>query len=85
MVWCLLTKVKIELPHEGRLGVSGKRLSLDFSSGHDLEFCEFEPHIVLCADSTELAGDSVCLSLSLRINKRKKKRELSYDSAMLYF
>ena len=58
---------------------SGKRLSLDFISGHDLEVCEFEPHMVLCADSMAPAGDSVSPSLcpspllshslSLRISK----------------
>ena len=31
---------------------SVKRLS-DFSSGHDLKVPEFEPHIGLCADSSE--------------------------------
>ena len=35
---------------------------LDFSSGHDLIVCEIEPHTGLCADSTEPAWDSLCLS-----------------------
>ena len=40
---------------ENILGLSGwlSRLNIDFSSGHDLEVCEFEPHIGLCADSSE--------------------------------
>ena len=32
---------------------SVKRLTLDFSLGHDRTVCEFEPHIGLCADSAE--------------------------------
>ena len=42
-----------------------KRLTLDFSLGHDLTVCGFEPHIWLCADSAEPAWDSLSLSLSL--------------------
>ena len=38
--------------------------SLDFSSGHILMVREFEPHVGLCADSTESAGGSVSPSLS---------------------
>ena len=43
----------------------GKRLTLDFSSGHDLTVCEFESHIRLCADSVESAWVSLSLPLSL--------------------
>ena len=42
-----------------------KRLTLDFSSDHDLEVCDFEPHVGLCAGSVELAWDSLSLLLSL--------------------
>ena len=40
-----------------------KRLTLDFSSGHDLMVCEIEPPIG--ADSVEPAWDSLSLRLSL--------------------
>ena len=57
-----------------------------FGSGHDLMVCEFEPHVGLCADSSELepASDSVspslsappllmlCLSLSLSLSLFQK-------------
>ena len=34
--------------------------TLDFrGSGHDLTVCEVEPHVRLCADSAELAWDSL--------------------------
>ena len=32
---------------------SVKHLTPDFGSGHDLTVCEFEPHVGLCADSTQ--------------------------------
>ena len=35
-----------------------------FGSGHDLEVCEFEPHIGLCANSTEPAWEALSLSFS---------------------
>ena len=41
-----------------------KRLTLDFSSGHDLTVCETEPRVGLCNDSTEPAWDSLSPSLS---------------------
>ena len=52
----------------GRLvAQSVKRLTLDFSSGHDLTISEFEPCVGLCADSAEPAWDSLsppcCLPL----------------------
>ena len=63
-----------------------KRPTLDFSSGHDLTIRELEPHIQLCADSTEPAWDSLlsappllalCLSLSLsEINKHEKIKNI---------
>ena len=37
----------------------------NFSLGHDLAVCEFEPHVGLCADSSEPAWDFVSPSLSL--------------------
>ena len=43
-----------------------KHLTLDFSSGHDLMVCEFEPYIRLCTSSIEPAWNSLSpLSLSL--------------------
>ena len=42
-----------------------KLLTLDFSSGHDLMICEFEPCIRLCTDNVEPAWDSLSLSLPL--------------------
>ena len=68
---------------------SVKRLTLDFRSGHDLTVREFEPHVRLPADSTstEPAGDSLSpslsspppLSLSLKINKLKKRLTLKHE------
>ena len=64
----------------GRLGGSLGRAS-DFSSGHDLAVCGFEPRVGLCADSSEPgACFGFCLLLSLphptcalsKINKCKK-------------
>ena len=64
---------------------SVERLTLDFGSGHDLTFCEFEPCIGLCTDSVEPACDSLSPSLSLslslslplppQINKNNLKRK----------
>ena len=66
----------------------GKRPTLGFGSGHDLTVHEFEPHLGLCADSVGSAWDSLSpslslplpclrmLSLSLKINKFKKKGSL---------
>ena len=61
-----------------------KHPTLNFSSGHDLRVCGFEPRIGLCADSAEPAWDSLSLplslplpcllSLSLKIHTLKKKR-----------
>ena len=42
-----------------------KRLPLDFGSGHDLTVRGFEPHVRLCADSSEPAWDSLSPSLCL--------------------
>ena len=43
---------------------SVERPALDFSSGHDLRVCEFEPRVGLCVDGVEAAWDSLSLSLS---------------------
>ena len=66
---------------------SVKRLTLDFSSGHDLRVREFEPHTGLCADSGEPAWDSLSppfsvpplltSCLSKQINKLLKKKKKS--------
>ena len=57
---------------EGRLGGSVSRAAdfgsgRDLRAGHDLKACEFEPHVGLCADSSDpgAASDSVSPSLSL--------------------
>ena len=47
---------------------SVERLTLDFSSGHDLTVCEFKPHVRLCADSTGPVCDSLPPSLSLSLS-----------------
>ena len=55
---------------------SFERLTLGFSSGHDLTVHEFKPRIGLCTDSVEPAWDSLSLPLPppplLKINKLKK-------------
>ena len=52
---------------EGRLGGS-VGWAADFGSGHDLVFREFEPHVRLCADSSEPgACFRFCVSLSLTL------------------
>ena len=43
--------------------------------GHDLLVCEIEPQVRLCADSIQLAWDSVSLSLSLKLKTNKLKKE----------
>ena len=48
-----------------RVAQSVKPLTLDFSSGHDLTDCEFEPCKGLRADSVDPAWDSLSPSLSL--------------------
>ena len=51
----------------GRLGGSVGWTS-DFGSGHDLAVREFEPHVGLCADSSEPgACFRFCVSLSLTL------------------
>ena len=42
---------------------SGKRLTLDFGSGHDPTAHKIKPHVGLCADSAEPAWDSFSPSL----------------------
>ena len=59
---------KDTLKNTVNLGVLGwlKQLSADFHSGHDLTVLEFEPHIGLCADSSEPEYCfRSCVSLSL--------------------
>ena len=58
--------------HEPRIAFRGawvaqlvKSLSLDFDLGHDLMVHEIKPLVTLCADSSEPAWDSLCLSVSL--------------------
>ena len=46
----------------GRLGGSIGEAS-DFGSGHDLTVCEFEPHVGLCAHSSE--PEKACFRISL--------------------
>ena len=43
----------------------GERLTLGFSSGHDLTICEFELHLEPCAVRVEPVWDSLSLSLPL--------------------
>ena len=43
---------------------SVKHPTLDFGSGHDLTFGEFEPRFGLCVDSIETAWDFLAPSLS---------------------
>ena len=81
----LLFSVKIPCFRGTWAAQSIKRLTLGFGSGHDLAVCEFEPHVGLCADSSEpgacfgfRASLSLCPSpahaLSLSINKNFKKQ-----------
>ena len=44
---------------------SVKHPTLGFDSGHDLMFCELEPHVGLCVASMEAAWDSISVSSSL--------------------
>ena len=58
-------EIKIEVHQVGSLSGTVGWVS-DFGSGHDLMACEFEPHVRLCADSSELgACFRFCVSLSL--------------------
>ena len=59
-------------PHRGAWAAqSVKRLTLDFSSGHDLTVCDREPRVGLCADSAEPPWDSLSPSLSLPLLRSK--------------
>ena len=52
----------------------------DFGSGHDLKACEFEPRIVLCADSSEPgACFRFCVSLSLCPHPPTRTLSLSFS------
>ena len=55
-----------------------KRLTLGFSSEHDLPVREFKPRVRLHADRAEPAGDS--LSLSQNKNKLKEKEKDAHNS-----
>ena len=74
--WTFLECKEVGYVRDTLVAQSVKRLTLDFCSGHDLTVRGFEPHIELCADSTEPAWDSFSLSLSLSkyVNKHLKKR-----------
>ena len=63
--WMLTQDNSFKLPMQGPLGGSAGEAS-NCGSGHDLIAREFEPHIGLCADSSEpeSALDSVSLSCS---------------------
>ena len=56
----------MKIPYvQGRLGGSVGWVT-DFSSGHDLAVCGFEPRVGLCADTSEPGGCfKFCLPLSL--------------------
>ena len=58
---------------------SVKCQTVDLGSGCDLTVCVVEPQIGLHADSEEPAWDS--LSLSVKINKLKKKRSKKSHSS----
>ena len=47
----------------------GERPTLNFRSSRDLTVREFKLHVGLCANSEELAWDSLSLSLSLSLSK----------------
>ena len=65
------------------------RPTLDFSSGHDLRVCGFEPYIGLRPGSAEPAWDSICpsrarsLSLSLKIDKLKNIMNVDNKSVLI--
>ena len=93
IIQCIRTKCSLSweckdgstLENQSMCGVSVvqsvKYLTLDLGSGHAPTVCEFEPHIGLCADSTEPVWDSAshslcpspacALSLPLKLNKLK--------------
>ena len=52
---------------------SVEHLTPDFSSGHDLVLCGFEPRIRLCSDRVELAWDSLSLPLFLPLSPAHMK------------
>ena len=64
-----------------------KHPTLDFGSDHDLMVCGIELHVRLCADSVELAWDSLSpslcssrlrmCSLPLKINVKRNKEQCS--------
>ena len=71
MCVCVCMCVKIHQRHLRIVHILGpwvaqsvKCPTLDFSSGHDVTVCEFEPRVRLQANSVKPAWDSLSLSLS---------------------
>ena len=54
-----------------------KHPALHFSSGHGLMVHEFEPRIVLCADSSEAAWDSLSPSRSLSLSLSLSQNQIN--------
>ena len=56
-------------------------MSVDFSAGHDLTVCEFEPRVGLVAVSAEPASDplfpNVCLPLPCLCSLKTKQKTLN--------
>ena len=65
-----LASVNVKMLHY--LGVPGwlSQLSIrsEFGLGHDLMLCEINPCVRLCVSSSEPAGDSLSLPLSLALS-----------------
>ena len=76
---CLDPPALIRIKHsQGSLGGSVGEAS-DFSSGHDLAVREFEPHVRLCAASSEPgACFRFCVSLSLCASPTRISLSLSH-------
>ena len=93
MIWLHIGKAQELITSLLRWGAwvaqSGKRPTLDFSSGHNLTVCGFQPHVGLCTNSTEHAQDSLSLPLSaptllarsLKINENKLKKKRRLESS----
>ena len=73
---------------------SGKRPTLDFSTGHDLMVCEMEPHIRFPTDSTEPSWDSLptislllpcCTCIHILSQTFKKKMENGWTTSRIIF
>ena len=90
LIWSAMHLLILRQIFKERLGGSVS-WAADFSSGHDLAVCEFEPRVWLCADSSEPgACFRLCVSFSLwpspihalslsvpKINLKKKKDRYS--------